>query len=166
MSIRNRVIVMTFAAGLLSACGGSTGASVTGSTAASADRGSSASPSACADFTEAFDHTVTQFAFLRVAVGSDLDETDRLATLTDYTQTLAEQAPECAPAAAAALTDLRGETADLVKAYVPNADGAVAEGIFTILMRIRATGTTAWDQLGKPTSGWKELPIHEDGTRS
>lgn len=124
----------------------------------------SASVDACADFRNALERTVTQFAYLKVAVGSDLDETERLGTLTDYTGTLAADAPACAPAAASTLATLKGQTADLVTAYVPNADGAVAEGIFGILVEIRATGEQAWTQMGRPIGSWKELPLHEDGS--
>ena len=46
----------------------------------------------CADFTNALDRTVTQFAYLKVAVGSDLDETERLGTLQEYIVTMADGA--------------------------------------------------------------------------
>lgn len=123
-----------------------------------------ASSAACDQFTNALDRTVTQFAYLKVAVGSDIDETDRLATLLDYTGTLAEGAATCAPEATDSLAQLRDETVALAEAYAPNADGAVAEGIYGILVDIRATGEQAWTQMGRPTGGWKELPLHEDGS--
>ena len=97
-------------------------------------------------------------------MGSDTDETERLGTLTDYTDTLAADAPACAPEAAASLATLRDQTVDLTDAYVPAADGAVAEGIFTILMEIRTTGEQAWQEMGRPIGTWKELPLHEDGS--
>ena len=97
-------------------------------------------------------------------MGSDIDETERLGTLTDYTDTLAADAPACAPEAAASLATLRDQTVDLTDAYVPEADGAAAEGIFTILMGIRATGEQAWQEMGRPIGAWKELPLHEDGS--
>lgn len=123
-----------------------------------------ASTSACAEFDNALERTATQFAYLKVAVGSDLDETERLATLTDYTSTLAADAPTCAPEAAASLAAMRDLADELATAYVPNADGAAAEGIFSILMKVRTTGEQAWTQMGRATGTWKELPLHEDGS--
>jgi len=129
-----------------------------------------ASPSSasedCADFDNAFDRTVTQFAYLKLAVRSDLDETERLATLTDYTSTLAADAATCAPEAAASLTALRDQTAALTDAYVPSADEATATELFSLLVEIRATGEQAWAERGRPAGGWKELPLHSDGSTS
>jgi hypothetical protein len=130
---------------------------------ASAPESARASAS-CEDFLGALDRTVTQFAYLKVSVGSDLDETERLATLEQYTATMAADASECAPEAAAALTTLRDETITLAEAYVPNADGAVAEGIYSILVDIRAAGEQAWTQMGRPRGDWRELPLREDGS--
>ena len=119
---------------------------------------------ACEDFVGALDRTVTQLAYLKVAVGSDIDETERLATLQEFTGTMADDAATCAPEAVADLEELRDQTIALAEAYVPNADGAVAEGIYSILMAIRATGEQAWARMGRPVGGWKELPLHEDGS--
>ena len=141
------------------ASGGTTSAGSTATTPAVA-----ASDDPCVEFDNALERTATQFAYLKVAVGSDLDETERLATLTDYTATLAEDAPTCAPEAAASLATMRDLAAELASAYAPNADGAVAEGIFSILMEVRSTGEQAWTQMGRATGTWKELPLHEDGS--
>ncbi len=139
------------------------------STASTTDSGTdltapASSASACDDFSNALERTATQFAYLKLAVGSDIDETERLGTLTDYTDTLAADAPACAPEAAATLATLRDQTVDLTDVYVPEADGAAAEGIFTILMGIRATGEQAWQEMGRPIGTWQELPLHEDGS--
>ena len=139
------------------------------STASTTDSGTpltapASSASACDDFSNALERTATQFAYLKLAVGSDIDETERLGTLTDYTDTLAADAPACAPEAAASLATLRDQTVALADAYVPEADGAVAEGIYTILMGIRTTGEQAWQEMGRPIGAWKELPLHEDGS--
>ena len=40
----------------------------------------------------------------------------------------------------------------------------MAEGIYSILMGIRATGEATWTQMGRPIGGWAELPLHEDGS--
>lgn len=122
------------------------------------------SASACDDFSDTVKRTTPQFADLKVAVGSDTDETERLGTLTSYTDTLAAEAPACAPEAAASLATLRDQTVELADAYVPEADGAVAEGIYTILMEIRTTGEQAWQEMGRPIDAWEELPLHEDGS--
>lgn len=124
----------------------------------------SASADACAEFSNALERTATQFAYLKVAVGSDLDETERLGTLTEYTNTLATDAPRCAPEAAESLATMRDLAQELSTTYVPNADGAVAEGIFGLLMEVRTTGEQAWTQMGRATGTWKELPLHEDGS--
>jgi hypothetical protein len=153
--------VAAVAALLLAACSTT---STTTSEAGSSPAAPAGSASACDDFSNALERTATQFAYLKVAVGSDLDETERLATLTDYTGTLAADAQACAPEAAASLASLRDQTVALAEAYVPEADGAVAEGIFTILMGIRSTGEQAWAEMGRPIGTWKELPLHEDGS--
>jgi hypothetical protein len=139
------------------------------STASTTDSGTqltapASSSAACDDFSNALERTVTQFASLTMAVGSDIDETERLGTLADDTETLAAEAPACAPEAAASLATLRDQTVALADAYVPAADGAVAEGIFTILMEIRVTGERAWQEMGRPIGAWQELPLHEDGS--
>jgi hypothetical protein len=139
------------------------------STASTTDSGTqptapAPSASACDDFSDALERTTTEFADLKAAVGSDNDETEHLGTLTAYTDTLAADAPACAPEAAASLATLRDQTVALTDAYVPGADGAVAEGINTILMEIRTTGEQAWQEMGRPIGAWKELPLHEDGS--
>lgn len=135
-----------------------------GDSAGSTPSSAPSSIAACADFNNALERTATQFAYLKVAVGSDLDETERLTTLTDYTTTLATDAPKCAPEAASSLAAMRDLAGELATAYVPNADGAVAEGIFSILMEVRSTGEQAWTQMGRAPGTWKELPLHEDGS--
>jgi hypothetical protein len=157
-----RVLVAGCALLVLTACG-STGTTGEGS-AGSVPPGSSPSADACADFTEAVNRAVMPFVDVKMAMGEQDQQADRLAGLTAMTATLAADAPTCAPQAAESLATLHDLTVELADAYEPATDGAAREGLNAILMQIRSAGESAWTAMGLPTSSWEYLPLHEDGT--
>jgi hypothetical protein len=146
---------------VLAACG-STGAGDVAPAAGAS--GPTTTAEACAAFDDAVSRTVMPFVDIKMSMGALDQQADRLAGLTVMTATMAEDAPQCAPEAAADLVILRDLTTELAAAYEPATDGAAREGLNAILMRVRMAGESAWDAMGLPTSSWEYLPLHEDGT--
>lgn len=158
----SRVITAGCALLVLTACSSS------GTAAETAVRPVSSGPTStsdeCAAFTDAVNRAVMPFVDIKMSMGAQDQQADRLVGLTEMTATMAADAPTCAPEATSSLATLHDLTVELAGAYEPATDGAAREGLNAILMQVRTAGESAWAAMGLPTSSWEYLPLREDGS--